>query len=163
MLFRSTLFDAQTCTLAASPRERWPWGSLRIGAWLLPSVLALALVGFALAALITTAAAVLLGRNSLLPLALALIGAALLVLPKRWGRRIRGLPRLAVFPSLLLLFAAWSALLWFARLPLFPTLDLLSLGLALQLAIGRLGCTLAGCCYGLPEIGRAHVWTPVTL
>jgi hypothetical protein len=51
-----------------------------------------------------------------------------------------------VLPSLLLLFSAWTVLLLAARLPVLPTLDLLSLGLALQLAVGRLGCTLAGCC-----------------
>jgi hypothetical protein len=56
----------------------------------------------------------------------------------------------AVVTFLLLLFSAWTALLLAARLPVLPTLDLLSLALALQLALGRLGCTLAGGCYGLP-------------
>ena len=130
--------------------ERWPWGTLRLGSWLVPSFLALALAGLALAVLLVTAASVLLGRNPLLPLALAAIGAALFVAQGLWRRRTRGIERHAVLPSLLLLFSAWTALLLAARLPVLPTLDLLSLGLALQLAIGRLGCTLAGCCYGLP-------------
>ncbi len=130
--------------------ERWPWGTLRIGAWLLPSFLALALAGLLLAALVTTTAAVLLDRNPLVPLALAAIGAVLFLARGLWRRRAQGLEQHAVLPSLLLLFSAWTVLLLTARLPLLPTLDLLSLGIALQLGIGRLGCTLAGCCYGLP-------------
>ena len=130
--------------------ERWPWGTLRIGTWLLPSFLALALAGLALAMLVVTGSSVLLGRNPLLPLALATIGAALFVAQGLRRRSSSGNERHAVLPSLLLLFSAWTALLLAARLPVLPTLDLLSLGLAVQLAVGRLGCTLAGCCYGLP-------------
>ena len=132
-------------------QERWPWGSLRIGMWLLPSFLALAVAGLLLATLVTTTAAVLLGRNPLVPLALAAIGAALFLAGGFWRRRVRGLEQHAVLPSLLLLFGAWTLLLRAARLPLLPTLDLLSLGIAVQLGMGRLGCTLAGCCYGLPS------------
>lgn len=131
--------------------EAWPWGSLGVGSWLLPSFLALALAGLMLAALVTSAAAVLLGRNPLLPLALAAIGAALFVAQGFWLRRARGLEQHAVLPSLLLLLGAWTLLLLAARQPLLPTLDLLSLGLAVQLGVGRLGCSLAGCCYGLPS------------
>jgi hypothetical protein len=131
--------------------ERWPWGTLRIGGWLLPSFLALAVAGLLLATLVTSTAAVLLGRNPLLPLALAAIGAALFVAQGFWRRRARGLEQHAVLPSLLLLFGTWALLLRAARLPLLPTLDLLSLGIAVQLGMGRLGCTLAGCCYGLPS------------
>lgn len=36
------------------------------------------------------------------------------------------------------------------KLPLLPTADFLILGLPLGHAIGRLGCFLAGCCYGKP-------------
>ena len=132
-------------------QERWPWGTLRIGSWLLPSFLALAVAGLLLATLVTSTAAVLLGRNPLVPLALAAIGAALFLTGGFWRRRVRGLEQHAVLPSLLLLFGAWTLLLRAARLPLLPTLDLLSLGIAVQLGMGRLGCTLAGCCYGLPS------------
>jgi hypothetical protein len=131
--------------------EAWPWGTLRVGSWLLPSFLALALAGLMLAALVTTTAAVLLGRNPLLPLALAAIGAALFVAQGYWRRHVRRLEQHAVLPSLLLLFTAWTLLLLAARQPLLPTLDLLSLGLAVQLGVGRLGCSLSGCCYGLPS------------
>jgi phosphatidylglycerol:prolipoprotein diacylglycerol transferase len=43
--------------------------------------------------------------------------------------------------------------LWFARrarLPLWPTLDVLAPGVAIGQAVGRLGCLAAGCCYGKP-------------
>jgi phosphatidylglycerol:prolipoprotein diacylglycerol transferase len=44
--------------------------------------------------------------------------------------------------------------LWYARrfrLPLWKTADLLAVGTALGYAIARLGCFLAGCCYGRPS------------
>ena len=72
-------------------QERWPWGTLRIGSWLLPSFLALAVAGLLLATLVTSTAAVLLGRNPLVPLALAAIGAALFLTGGFWRRRVRGL------------------------------------------------------------------------
>lgn len=37
---------------------------------------------------------------------------------------------------------------WLSRIPLLPWLDLLSPSLMLGLAFGRLGCFLAGCCFG---------------
>ncbi len=36
-----------------------------------------------------------------------------------------------------------------ARLPFWPTIDVLAPGLAIGQAIGRIGCLAAGCCYGL--------------
>lgn len=130
--------------------HRWPWGTLRIGSWLLPTGLALTLVGLVVAGLVSLTAAVLLGRHPWLPLALLASGAAVLALVQHLRQRRFGGGHPAVLPSLLLLYGLWSGLLLLARLPLLPNLDLLSLAVALQLAISRPGCTLAGCCYGLP-------------
>ena len=46
-----------------------------------------------------------------------------------------------------------GALVWYIRrkrLPLLPTADFLIVGLPLGHAFGRIGCFLAGCCYGRP-------------
>lgn len=46
-----------------------------------------------------------------------------------------------------------SALIWYIRrkqLPLLKTADFLIVGLPLGHALGRIGCFLAGCCYGKP-------------
>jgi phosphatidylglycerol:prolipoprotein diacylglycerol transferase len=37
-----------------------------------------------------------------------------------------------------------------ARLPLWPTTDAFAPGIALGHVVGRLGCVMAGCCYGRP-------------
>ncbi len=51
------------------------------------------------------------------------------------------------------LLAAVAACLVFLRrrgLPFLPTADAAALGIPLGLAFGRIGCALAGCCYGKP-------------
>lgn len=51
-----------------------------------------------------------------------------------------------------LLLGVITALIYIRRqgLPAWRTLDTLALGLPLGQAIGRLGCFMAGCCYGRP-------------
>lgn len=51
--------------------------------------------------------------------------------------------------------------------PVFPYLDILSLALILNLAIGRIGCFVAGCCHGKPcrwgvSYGKKHIHTSFT-
>jgi len=49
------------------------------------------------------------------------------------------------------LIAAFATAFWLVRryrLPLWPTADLFAPGIALGHAIGRVGCLLAGCCFG---------------
>ena len=51
------------------------------------------------------------------------------------------------------LLAAAGTGIWFMRrhqMPTWPTADLLAPGIALGQAIGRIGCLMAGCCYGRP-------------
>ena len=46
------------------------------------------------------------------------------------------------------------------RLPLWPATDLFSPGIALGYMVGRLGCLMAGCCYGKPtEVAWAITFT----
>jgi phosphatidylglycerol:prolipoprotein diacylglycerol transferase len=88
----------------------------------------------------------------------ALIGAKLLLV-------LTELPRFVAHPSELWevarsggvfyggLILAVAVALWFiryARLPLWTTCDVFAPGIALGHVVGRLGCFLAGCCYGKP-------------
>lgn len=62
------------------------------------------------------------------------------------------------------LLAAVPAALLFARhrrMPAWRTLDLLAAPAALGLGIGRVGCFLAGCCYGAPTSSSLGVAFPV--
>ena len=43
------------------------------------------------------------------------------------------------------------------RLPLLPLFDLYAAGTALGHAVGRVGCLISGCCYGLPAEGSFYV------
>ncbi len=74
---------------------------------------------------------------------------------------------------LLAIPVAW----WYIRrhkLPLWMTCDLFAPGIALGHAVGRLGCLMAGCCYGLPTdlpwgitftntLAAANVGTPLEI
>jgi phosphatidylglycerol:prolipoprotein diacylglycerol transferase len=51
------------------------------------------------------------------------------------------------------LIAAVAVAFWYmrrAKLPLWPTTDAFAPGIALGHVVGRLGCLMAGCCYGRP-------------
>jgi len=88
----------------------------------------------------------------------ALVGAKLLLLVTDFGaytsnpRELLTLARVGgVFYGGLILAVLVS--LWYMRrhrMPLWPTCDAFAPGIALGHAIGRLGCFLAGCCYGRP-------------
>ena len=57
---------------------------------------------------------------------------------------------LVFYGGLLAAGAASVAFLRRRRLPFLPVADAAALGIPLGLAFGRIGCTLAGCCYGKP-------------
>lgn len=49
--------------------------------------------------------------------------------------------------------ASWLFLIWYVRrkkLPFWAVLDTFCLGICIGLAMGRVGCFLGGCCYGVP-------------
>ena len=88
----------------------------------------------------------------------ALIGAKLLLILTEWQRFVAHPSELwdvarsgGVFYGGLILAVAVA--LWFIRhagLPLWTTCDVFAPGIALGHVVGRLGCFLAGCCYGKP-------------
>ena len=55
---------------------------------------------------------------------------------------------LVVYGSLIGASLAAFAFFWKTRLPLWRTADLIAPGMALGLAIGRIGCLMNGCCWG---------------
>lgn len=60
-------------------------------------------------------------------------------------------PRMAQTDQLWLVLASLTALFLALREPVLPYLDAASLGIALFLAAGRVGCFFAGCCHGRPS------------
>ena len=75
------------------------------------------------------------------------------------------------------LIAAVAVAFWYmrrSRLPLWPTTDAFAPGIALGHVVGRLGCVMAGCCYGRPTtvpwaitftspLAAANVGTPLNV
>ena len=67
---------------------------------------------------------------------------------------------LVFYGGLLAATAASVVFLRRRRMPILPVTDAASLGIPLGLAFGRIGCTLAGCCYGKPaDLPWAIVFT----
>jgi hypothetical protein len=64
---------------------------------------------------------------------------------------ISGTERLVYWRHHLAAVAATVLVVGMARLPLLPSLDLVTIGLGTFLAFGRVGCTLVGCCHGKPS------------
>jgi phosphatidylglycerol:prolipoprotein diacylglycerol transferase len=91
-------------------------------------------------------------------IASALIGAKLLLLVVDFGYYSHNPAELlSVFRSGGVfyggLIAAVAVAFWYmrrAKLPLWPTTDAFAPGIALGHVVGRLGCLMAGCCYGRP-------------
>jgi len=88
----------------------------------------------------------------------ALVGAKLMLIAvdfdyfRRQPRELLSLVRAAgvFYGGLLAAFAVAVVLIRRYRLPLWTTTDVFAPGIALGHVIGRLGCLLAGCCYGRP-------------
>ncbi|MEL7498629.1 MAG: prolipoprotein diacylglyceryl transferase [Planctomycetota bacterium] len=55
---------------------------------------------------------------------------------------------MVVYGSLIGGSLAGLVFLWFQKMPLLKTADLIAPGMVLGLAIGRIGCLMNGCCYG---------------
>jgi hypothetical protein len=62
-----------------------------------------------------------------------------------------GQERLVYYHQLLAVLAVSAGLLSLLRQPVLPYLDLTLMGVGTMLAVGRLGCLMAGCCHGRPS------------
>src|SRR5687767_6390348 len=103
-------------------------------------------------ALLTTIAGALIARRPLHVVALLALtcgvsfyGYALL------RKRITGRECLVLLEHVWVAVGCSAAVLWLARQPVLPWLDVISPGLCFFLAAGRAGCLLTGCCHGLPS------------
>lgn len=65
-----------------------------------------------------------------------------------------------VLGAILGVIVAASSYLWFHGISIFPVLDIAAVYTPLMQAIARIGCFLAGCCYGMPAAG--NTWWAVT-
>lgn len=120
-------------------------GGYRLPAWRLAAV-AGSLAGILLAAVLAAAV----GRSPALAAGVALAGAlgglALALARSAWY----GSRGYTSYHHQLAALVSGSLFLWLLGQPLLPYLGLAVPGLALAVAVGRLGCLLAGCCHGRP-------------
>jgi Prolipoprotein diacylglyceryl transferase len=128
--------------------DRLPRSHLRLGDAVVPTYLVLGLAGIT-AGIVALIAVVLLARLSLLvALSLVPIGAATLVISTLLRRLITGVEKLVLLEQLALVLGAAAAALHVVGIAERPYLDALTVGLALFIAFGRIGCLVGGCCYG---------------
>jgi len=88
----------------------------------------------------------------------ALVGAKLMLLVVDWDyftkqpRELLSLARSGgvFYGGLILAVAVGFWYMWKHKLPLWTTSDVMAPGIALGHVVGRLGCLLAGCCFGTP-------------
>ena len=128
--------------------DRLPRSHLRLGDALVPTYFVLGLSGIVAGILALISISLLTGLSLLVALSLAPIGAATLVVSTLIRRSITGTEQLVLFEQFALVLGAAFVALHFADVPARPYLDALTVGLALFLVFGRVGCFLAGCCYG---------------
>jgi prolipoprotein diacylglyceryltransferase len=67
---------------------------------------------------------------------------------RRW---VTGTERIVMFEHVWLAFACVVGMLWALDQPVLAYLDVLSIGICVFLAAGRVGCLLVGCCHGRPS------------
>jgi hypothetical protein len=118
--------------------------------------------GLALAILLTTGLAAYLGWASWVMEIIILIGMLTFLSLAMLTKIVIGYERLTYYHHQIAVLAMAAFFLWLVRQPMLPYLDATTLGVGLFLACGRVGCLMAGCCYGRPvrwgvRYGPAHV------
>ena len=130
----STTFNLRrrTVILRASPFKRWAY------------------VGFVLGIVVAIALTIYLRLSP--GVSLAIVAAAVLMfLVRRWISVARCRPHQLVFYHYLIAILALAALIaWLSGRPLLPYLDVIVIGFAVFVAVGRIGCLMVGCCHGRP-------------
>jgi prolipoprotein diacylglyceryltransferase len=119
-------------------------------------------VGLAVGLLLAELVTIDLGRSPLVMAALAAVGVCTFVVLARWTRALTGEERLVYYHHEVAILAVGAAVLAISGRPVLGYLDTLALGIGVVLALGRIGCTMAGCCHGKParagiRYGLAHV------
>lgn len=128
-----------------------PRVEFRFGGRPLPAFRVCGTAGFYAALLVSTGAALIVGRP-LAPLVVAIAAAVASFFG--WALLRSAITRresLVLLEHLWLALAASAGVLYALGVPVLPYLDLMAPGLGLFLAGGRAGCLMAGCCHGNPS------------
>jgi hypothetical protein len=131
--------------------DRLPRVTVDVGGRCLPAFRSIAVLGFHVALVTAIAASLLNGVPLTVTVALSAIAALSFFAWALLRRAITGHETLVLVEYIAVAFAAVAAFLWAADAPVLPALDVLSTGLAVFLAFGRLGCATVGCCHGHPS------------
>ncbi len=107
-------------------------------------------LGLLLGALLSVGCALHMGLSPAVVITLGLFGVALFLLQAIATKIVKGTEYLVQYRAVVLVLAAWWAMLVFLGEPVLPYLDVLAPGLCVFLAAGRVGCTMVGCCHGRP-------------
>lgn len=115
------------------------------------------IAGFYLALLTLFAGGLLTGRSLVILAAVALVSGLSFFAYTHLRKWITGREELVLLEHVWFAFACNALALHLLNQPLLPYLDLISVALCPFLAMGRVGCTLVGCCHGHPSsVGIAY-------
>jgi prolipoprotein diacylglyceryltransferase len=131
--------------------DRLPCTTIQLGSRTLPAFRSAGIVGFYAAVLTAITTALIAGSSPIGAVGVAIV-AALSFFAYAFARRfVSGTERLVAFEHVWVAFGAVALFAAAAGLPVAPLFDVLAVSLAIFLAVGRVGCALAGCCHGLPS------------
>ena len=116
-----------------------------------PSFLSLGLTGYALACAVMIGGAVLTGASAAIAAAVCVSCPAMFYIYGLLRRRVTGRETHISFEQLWLALAVCTAVAFALGAHVWVSLDLFAGAIACFLAVGRLGCLMAGCCYGWPS------------
>lgn len=130
--------------------DRLPRATIHVTGAESPAFRGIGIIGFHLALLTVIGGALVRG----LPVDVAVIVAVISALSFfAWAllrRAVTGREALVLFEHVWFAGATVVLVLWLLHAPLLTWLDVLSVALAVFLAVGRVGCAVAGCCHGHP-------------
>jgi len=109
------------------------------------------ITGFYVALITLFAGGLLTGRSLVVLAAMALVSGLSFFVYTCLRKWVVGREELVLLEHVWFAFACNSGALLLLNQPVLPYLDLVSVALCPFLAAGRVGCTLVGCCHGLPS------------
>lgn len=129
--------------------DRLPRARVRLGDRTFPTYLVCGLTGVTAGAMSVAAVAVPAGRGVGAGLAACSTACVVFVAYDLLRRRLTGAETTVLLEHFAVVLPVTALGLAIAGAPVLATLDLLTVGLSVFLVFGRVGCTLAGCCYGV--------------
>ena len=136
--------------------DRFPQSELKLLGQLYPSYQVLGVLGVFTGFGLMVFLSILTELETAVTALLVLLSCLLFLAGVMVNKMFLGSERIALFEQLIsVVLGAAGFLLLFHR-PVLPYLDVLTIGLALFLAFGRMGCFMAGCCHGRPHRFGVH-------